>query len=87
MLKGESALFLGLVEQTENHLRAANKSSFVIELRIVQYARHPRLNMRAPNKIFSCKPVLARMQRLAAGGAVTIGIVTYSSGGRQWENG
>ena len=28
--------------------------------------------------IFCCKPVSARMQRLAIGGGVTIGIVAYS---------
>jgi hypothetical protein len=43
--------------------------------------------MRAPSKIFSCKPVLARMQRLAAGGGATVGIVACSSGGQQSENG
>jgi hypothetical protein len=43
--------------------------------------------MRAPKEIFCCKPVLARMQGPAIGGGVTIGIVTYSWGGRQWENG
>jgi hypothetical protein len=44
----------------------------------------PRLNTRAPNGIFCCKQVLARMQRPAIGGGVTSGIVTCSSGGRQW---
>ena len=38
-------------------------------------------------RVFCCKPVLARMQGPATGGGVTIGIVTYSSEGRLWENG
>ena len=37
----------------------------------------PRPSMRAPRGIFCCKPVSALMQRLAIGGGVTIGIVTY----------
>ena len=40
--------------------------------------RRPRSSTRAPRGIFYCKPVSARMQRLAIGGGVTIGIVTYS---------
>ena len=46
MLKRESALSLYLVKQTKKHLRAANKSSFVIELRILQYTRHHGFNAR-----------------------------------------
>jgi hypothetical protein len=40
--------------------------------------RRPRPSTRAPREIFCCKPVSARMQRLAIGGGVIIGIVTYS---------
>ena len=39
----------------------------------------PKPSTRAPRRIFCCKPVSARMQRLAIGGGVTIGIVTYSA--------
>ena len=45
--------------------------------------RRPRPSTRAPSWIFCCKPASVRMQRLAIGGDVTIGIVTYS--GWYWE--
>ena len=48
---------------------------------IPPHVRRPRPSTRAPREIFCCKPVSARMQRLAIGGGVTIGIVTYSDWG------
>ena len=43
--------------------------------------RRPRPSTRAPRGIFCCKPASARMQRLAIGGGVTIGIVACSDEG------
>ena len=40
--------------------------------------RRPRPSTRVPRGIFCSKPVSGRMRRLAIGGGVTIGIVTYS---------
>ena len=45
--------------------------------------RRPKPSTRAPRGTFCCKPVSARMQRLAIGGGVTISIVTYNGWGEK----
>src|ERR1700723_4748027 len=45
--------------------------------------RHPRSSTRARRGTFWCKPVWARMQRLAIGGGVIIGTAAYSNSAPQ----